>query len=151
MKYTTQVIVEVPLEQFIIKFDNYDNLKHWQRGLESFEHVDGDPRKIGAKMKLNYNFGKRKMILIETITETHLPHELHLHYDTKGIHNIQQNYFEQTPEGFTKWVCKSEFIPTSFFMRFMTMIAPKSFIKQTTIYLTDFKNFAESGISVKDA
>ena len=151
MKYTSQIIVEVPLEQFIKKLDSHENMKHWQRGLESFEHVSGDPGKIGAKMKLNYNFGKRKMTLIETITENRLPKELHVNYDTKGMHNLQQNYFEQTPEGFTKWVSINEFIPTNFFMRFMTLLAPKSFKKQSMSYLNDFKNFAEKEISVKNA
>lgn len=151
MKYTSQIIIEVPLEHFIKKFDSHENMKHWQRGLESFEHVTGDPGEIGAKMKLNYNFGKRKIILLETITESQLPKELHMHYDTKGMHNIQQNYFEQTPEGFTKWVCKSEFIPTNFFMHFMMVLAPNSLKKQSITYLNDFKNFAEKGISVKHA
>lgn len=151
MKYTSQIIVEVPLEQFIKKLDSHENMKHWQRGLESFEHVSGDPGKIGAKMKLNYNFGKRKMTLIETITENRLPKELHVNYDIKGMHNLQQNYFEQTPEGFTKWVSINEFIPTNFFMRFMTLLAPKSFKKQSMSYLNDFKNFAEKEISVKNA
>ena len=151
MKYTSQIIVEVPLEQFIKKLDSHENMKHWQRGLESFEHVSGDPGKIGAKMKLNYNFGKRKMTLIETITENRLPKELHVNYDTKGMHNLQQNYFEQTPEGFTKWVSINEFIPTNYFMRFMTLLAPKSFKKQSMSYLNYFKNFAEKEISVKNA
>ncbi|WP_452224316.1 SRPBCC family protein [Lacinutrix chionoecetis] len=151
MKYTSQIIVEVPLEQFINRFDNHDNMKHWQRGLESFEHISGDPGKIGAKMKLNYTFGKRKMTLIETITESKLPHELHVNYDGKGILNLQQNYFESTPEGYTKWICTSEFIPTNFFMHIMTVLAPESFKKQSMVYLNDFKNFVEKGISVKNA
>ena len=151
MIYTSQVIVEVPLELFIKKFDNHENMKYWQRGLESFEHVSGDPGEIGAKMKLNYNFGKRKMTLIETITENNLPRELHIHYDAKGMHNIQQNYFEKTQDGFTKWVCKNEFIPTNLFMHFMIFLAPRSFKKQSMYYLNDFKNFAENGTSVNHA
>ena len=54
MKYTTEIIVEVPIETFIKKFDSAENMKHWQRGLVSAEHVSGDPGQLGAKMKLNY-------------------------------------------------------------------------------------------------
>ncbi|AUC82011.1 SRPBCC family protein [Lacinutrix sp. Bg11-31] len=151
MKYTSQIIVEVPLELFIKKLDSLENKKHWQRGLESVEHVSGDPGRIGAKMKLNYSFGKRKMTLLETITENVSTSELHVIYDTKGMHNIQHNYFNQTQEGYTKWICKSEFIPTNFFMHFMTLLAPKSFKKQSMVYLNDFKNFAEKGTSVEHA
>ena len=144
MKYTSQIIVEVPLEQFVKKLNNHENMKHWQRGLYSFEHISGDPGEIGAKMKLKYNFDKRYMELIETITETRLPHKLFVNYDGKGMHNIQQNFFKQTAEGYTKWICKSEFIPTNFFMRCMILLSPKSFKKQTMVYLRDFKKFAES-------
>ena len=151
MKYTSQIIVEVPLKQFIEKLDSVENMKCWQRGLESLEHISGDPGKIGAKMKLNYSFGKRKMTLLETITESLLPYELHVHYDADGMHNIQQNYFKQTEEGYTEWICESELIPTSFFMNFMTLVSPKSIKKQTMTYLNDFKNFAEKGISVENA
>lgn len=150
MEYTSTIIIEVPIDTFIKKLDNHENMKHWQRGLVSFEHVSGDPGKIGAKMKLNYNFGKRKMTLLETITKNNLPHKLHLHYDTKGLHNIQKNYFEETPEGYTKWVSKSEFIATEFMMRMMTVFMPNIIKKQTMQYLLDFKNFAEKGLSVQN-
>ena len=151
MKYTSEIIVEVPLEQFILNLNNIENRKYWQRGLDSVEHVSGDLGKIGATLKLNYSFGKRKMVLLETMTENLLPNELHLNYDTKGMHNIQHNYFSKTPEGYTKWICESEFIPTNFFMRFMTLLTPESLKKQSMIYLNDFKNFAEKGTTVEHA
>lgn len=151
MKYTSQIIVEVPLEQFIKKFDNHENKKHWQRGLVSFEHVSGNPGEIGAKMKFIYSFGKRKITLLETITTNQLPHKWHVHFDTKGMHNIQRNYFENTDEGYTKWVCKSEYIPTNLFMRLMTLLVPKSLKKQAMVYLNDFKDFAEKNNSVQYA
>lgn len=151
MKYTSQIIVNIPIEEFIGKFDNHDNMKHWQRGLDSFEHISGDPGEIGTKMKLNYSFGKRKISLFETVTKNSFPHEYHMHYDAKGMHTIQHNYFKQTIEGHTKWICKCELIPTTFNMRLMILLAPKSIKKQSMAYLNDFKNFAEKGTSVAHA
>lgn len=151
MKYTSQIIVKIPLEEFIKKLNNHENMKHWQRDLESFEHVSGEPNKLGAKMMLNYRFGKRKMMLLETIIKTELPYKLHLNYETKGIHTIQQNYFEQTPYGYTKWISLSELIPTSFFMRAMTLFMPYSFKKKSMTYLKDFKKFAENKNSIFSA
>ncbi len=151
MKYTSEIIIELPIESFIKKLDNHDNMKYWQRGLTSFEHLSGNPGQTGAKMQLNYTFGKRKMSLIETIVHIDLPNEFHMNYDTKGMHNIQKNYFDSTPEGHTKWTSKSEFIATNFMMRMMTLIMPGTFKKQSMKYLNDFKNFAEKGISVLDA
>jgi hypothetical protein len=72
-------------------------------------------------------------------------------YDTKDMQNIQENYFEETPEGYTKWTSTNEFIPSSFILRMMTLLMPKTFKKQTKKYLQDFKNFAENGVTVTHA
>lgn len=151
MKYTSEIIVKIPLKEFIKKFDNHSNMKYWQRGLESFEHLYGNPGQVGAKMILNYKFGKRNISLIETITKNDLPKALYVNYDTKNMHNVQRNYFESTPEGHTKWISENEFIPRSFKMGIMTIIMPKAFKKQSMKYLNDFKNFAEKGTSIQDA
>lgn len=148
MKYTTEITVELPLDEFIKKLDNSDNMRHWQRGLVSYEHVSGMPGEVGAKMKLNYKMGKRDMELIETIIHHNLPHELYVNYDMKGMHNIQENFFEETNNGQTKWISKNEFVPTNFMLRMMTMLMPRAFKKQSKKYLQDFKNFAENGISL---
>ncbi len=151
MKYTSEITVKIPLEEFIKKLDNHDNMKHWQRGLTSYEHLSGSPGKVGAKMQLNYKFGKRNMSLIETIVDIKLPHKMFLNYDAPGMHNIQQNTFEETKEGYTKWTSKSEFIATNFKMRMLTLLMPNTFKKQSMKYLIDFKNFAENNITVLDA
>ena len=151
MKYTTEIIVNIPLEAFIKKLDNPENMKHWQRGLVGYDYISGTPGDIGAKMKLLYKMGKRDMELIETITHKKMPHEFHVNYDTKGMHNIQENYFEETMNGQTKWISKSEFIPTGFMLRMMTLIMPSAFKKQSKTYMQDFKNFAEKGTSVANA
>jgi hypothetical protein len=151
MNYISEIIVEVPLDIFVKKMDNVDNMKHWQRGLVSFEHISGTPGEFGSKMKLNFIIGKRKMELIETITKRKLPHELHANYSTKGVDNHQENYFEATPEGHTKWTSKSEFIPLGFGMKLLTVFMKGAFKKQSYQYMKDFKNFAEKNISVSNA
>jgi len=147
MKYTSEIIIKLPLEDFIKKFDDPENMKYWQHGLVSYEHIGGAPGTIGSKMKLKYVMGKRKIELIEIITLYNLPYEFHATYDTDGLHNLQENYFEQTPEGHTKWISINEYIPTSFILRMMTLFMPTAFKKQSMIYLKAFKRFAEEGIS----
>lgn len=151
MKYTTEIIIEKSLQEVAKKMNSAENMKHWQEGLMSAEHISGSPGEFGAKMKLKYDFGKRKMELIETITKQDFPNEFHATYTTKGVRNIQQNYFESTPRGHTKWVCKNEFQPTTFVMNAMLFLMPRAFKKQTKKYMNNFKNFAEKGISVSNA
>ena len=148
MKYTTEIIVNVPLEKFITTLNNPENMKHWQYGLIDYDHIHGTPGEVGSKMKLQYKMGKRDMELIETITHNELPHALHATYDTKGMHNIQENFFEEIDDNKTKWTSKSEFIPTNFMLRMMTLLMPGAFKKQSKKYLEDFKKFAEKGVSL---
>ncbi|NRD22417.1 SRPBCC family protein [Winogradskyella litoriviva] len=148
MQYTTEILIKKPISEVIEKLDSSENLKHWQNGLVSTEHISGQPSELGATMKLSYSFGKRKMEIIETVTKQNFPYEYHASYTTKGVRNIQENYFKVTEENYTYWISKNEFQPTSFKMSAMLFFMPRAFKKQTKTYLTNFKNFVENGISV---
>lgn len=151
MKYSTKITVALPLDEFLHKFNNTENMKHWQKGLIAAEHISGTPGELGSKMKLVYKLGKRVMELVETITHANLPYELHATYTTHGMHNIQENYFKQTEDGQTIWTSDNEFVPLSFTMKLMTKFMPSAFKKQSLQYMVDFKNFAEKGTSVANA
>lgn len=151
MKYTSEIIVNVPLEDFLKKFDNAENMKHWQKGLVSVEHVSGEPGMVGAKMKLNYLMGKKRITLVETVTHRNLPSEFHGTYSMDGVTSIQENFFEELPEGKTKWTSVSDFLPLNFMMRSMLWLMPGAFKKQSRQLMTDFKTFAEEGKSVANA
>lgn len=148
MKYSSEIIIRLSLSEFIQKFDNAENMKHWQRGLVSIEHISGEPGMVGAKMRMNYSIDKRKMEIVETITHRNFPYEFHGIYSANGIDNIQENYFEEISEGNTKWTSISEFLPLNFKMRAMLWLMPNAFKKQSMRYMTDFKKFAEQGKSV---
>lgn len=148
MKYTTEIFINLPREEFIKKLDDPENMKHWQRGLTGYKHLMGAPGHEGSKMELRYKMGKRDMVLVETIIKRNLPHEFHAIYDAKGVHNIQKNYFKDLSEHRTKWVSESEFQFSGFMMKAMAFFMPSAFKKQSMKYAQDFKAFAEEGISV---
>ena len=75
------------------KLDNPENMKFWQKGLKSYKLLYGISGEKGAQMELEYQMGKRNMVLIETITENKFPAKFHADYDTKGVHNIQKSIF----------------------------------------------------------
>ena len=151
MKYTTEIIIHKSLAEVIHKMNSTENMLHWQEGLVSTEHLSGTPGEFGAKMKLNYDFGNRKMALIETITKSNFPNEFHATYNTEGICNIQQNFFESITEEETKWISKNEFQPTTFAMHAMLFFMPRAFKKQTKKFMNNFKYFVEKGKSVANA
>ena len=151
MQYTTEILIQKPIAEVIKKMDSVENMKHWQDGLVSAEHISGTPGELGAKIKLNYSFGKQKMHITEIITKRNFPNELHATYSTKGVRSIKENYFESYKEGCTKWITKNEFQPTTLQMSIMLFLMPKAFRKQTKKYMQNFKFFVEQGTSIVNA
>lgn len=149
MQYTTEILIKKPISEVIRKLNSADNWKHWQEGLVSIAHISGVPNELGAKMKLNYRFGNRIMEISETVTKQDFPNEFHATYTTKGVRNIQENYYKPTEDGFTKWISKNEFEPTNFKMSMMLFFMPRAFKKQTETYMKNFKNFVEHEISIQ--
>lgn len=123
-------------------------MKHWQKGLKSYEFLSGTPGKEGSKMELHYLMGKRQVVMVETIIKSNLPYEFHATYDAKGVHNIQMNYFKDIDGKQTVWVSESEFQFSGIFMKLMALLMPGAFKKQSCKYLEDFKAFAEQGRSL---
>ncbi|MEQ9466273.1 MAG: SRPBCC family protein [Ekhidna sp.] len=142
MKYTLEIVIDKPRDEVVKFFDNPDNMKYWQKGLISFEHISGEPGKPGAESLLKYEMGKRKIEMIETITFNGFPDEFHSNYIANGVTNIQRNYFREEG-GKTKWISEAEFKFTGF-MKLMAFFMGKGpFKKQSFAFMEDFKSFAE--------
>ncbi len=148
MRYSTEIIINLPRREVIKKLDSAENLKHWQKGLIDYEVLNGIPGKEGSTMKLVYKMGKRDMTLKETVIKNNFPREFHATYETENVYNIQENYFKEVDRMTTKWISKNEFQFSSLGMKLMGWFMPGVFKKQSKKYMTDFKNFAERGISV---
>lgn len=147
MKYLTEITVNVPLSEFIRKFDDVEKMELWQKDLISHKHLSGIPGKEGSQMELRYRMGKREIIMVETILKRNLPHEFHATYDAKGAHNVQRNYFKAVDEDTTKWISESEFQFTGFFLKVMAFLMPGAFRKQSMRFMKDFKAYAEGTAS----
>lgn len=144
MKYKVEIEINKPVDEVIKLFDNVDNLYEWMDGLQSFETISGTQGEVGAKAKLVYKMGKREIEMIETITSKNLPDDFSGTYETKGVFNKIKNSFVKVDENTTKYVSEQEFIFESFAMKFMALIMPGAFKKQSMKYLTAFKKFAEN-------
>lgn len=143
MKYSHSILIHKPLNEVIALFDNPDNMKDWMKGLQSFEPISGTPGQPGAKSKLHFKMGNRKIEMIETIEERNLPDVFSGTYEAKGVFNRVVNRFEKTGEQETRYTTENEFQFTGF-MKIIAFLMPGAFKKQSYKYLEDFKRFAES-------
>jgi len=147
MKYSEQIVIDLPREIMIAKLENPENFKHWQKGFISYKHLCGSPGELGARSKIKFKMGKREIEMIETIEKRNLPNKLFTSYDAKGVFNHQKNYFEDVTTNSTRWISDNEF-EFSGFMKIIALLMPGSFKKQTLNYMKDFKEFAENGTRV---
>ena len=147
MRYTVDIEIDLPRDRVVELFDSTDNLFKWQEGLQSFNHISGEPGQVGAKSKLVFQMGKRTIEMIETITERNLPDEFHGTYDAPGVYNVVQNRFIELGPDKTKLESENEFQFTGF-MRLIGFFMKSAFPKQSLKYLQDFKAFAEDGTCV---
>lgn len=143
MKYTCEILIDLPREKVIELFDNPDNLGKWQPELQSFEHISGEPGEVGAKSRLLYKMGKRNVEMIETIHVRDLPDQFDGSYEANGVYNIVKNRFEVVDENTTRWITEQEFQFRGM-MKLMAWLMPGMFKKQSMLYLRRFKEFAES-------
>lgn len=142
MKYTCELVVNVPRPRMIELFDNPDNLDKWQPGLVSFEHLSGEPGQAGAKSKLLYDMNGRKIEMVETIMNRDLPDTFTGTYEAKGVHNIIENHFYTDGLERTRWVMDTEF-QFSGFMKIASKFMGGAFRKQSMEFMNNFKTFAE--------
>lgn len=142
MKYDCEVIIDLPREQVVELFANPDNMSKWQKGLESAELVSGEAGQTGAKTRLVYDMGNRRMEMVETILEHDLPEGSTVQYETKGVFNVVSNRFYEEGAAKTRWVTENEF-RFSGLMKLMGIFMRGAFPKQSMETMQDFKVFAE--------
>ena len=149
--YTVQVDINLPRSEVVEKFDDPDNLFMWQEGLQSFEHLSGEPGQPGAQSKLTYIQGKHHIELIETVTQRDLPDEFNGTYEWAGGRNTLHNRFiELSPEK-TRWESTCEYEFSAFMLKLMGWLAPGMFRKQNQKFLDNFKAFCEDGFDVRQS
>jgi len=143
MQFSCEVIINMPREKVIETFDNTDNLMKWMKGLQSFNHISGEPGHPGAKSRLVFDQNGRRLEMIETIDSRNLPDEFAGTYITHGLVNkVTHRFYEDGAEK-TKWISENEF-QFSGLMKLMIFFTRHAFPKQTQIYMENFKKFAKN-------
>ncbi|MCB9240510.1 MAG: SRPBCC family protein [Flavobacteriales bacterium] len=146
MQYTLEITLDLPKGKVINLFDNPHNLKHWQPGFQELLPIEGKPGEVGAKSRLTYINGNKRIELIETIIQRDLPHSFCASYETNGVLNRIDNQFHEV-NGRTTWIAHNEF-RFSGIMKLFAWSMTGIFKKQSLQFMQNFKRFAEEGKSV---
>ena len=144
MKYSNELIIDLPREKVIEIFDNDENAFKWMEGLKSWDMISGTKGEVGAKSKMVFDYKGKDFVIEEEITKKDLPDIINFVFTSKTSTNWNDNHFESTDDNKTRWV-QSNVFKFKGMMRLMAFMMPGAFRKQSLKYMNDFKAFAEDG------
>ena len=143
MKYTSEILINLPRAKVIELFDNTENRYKWQPGLKSLTHLEGKPGEEGARSELVYEGRKGDLVMTETIITRMLPEQFHMAYKSRGVYNRLENWFTEKEPGITQWRTVN-FFRFGGIMMLMVPFMKQAFIHNTMLNMDRFKLFAEN-------
>ena len=147
MKFTCSVEINAPIAKVVELFDSVENLKKWQTGLVSYDHLSGKQGEPGAKSKIVIETGKHRIELIETILVRNLPHEVTGLYEHEHMVNTMSNRFTPIGENATRYDAEIDYTKfIGFIPKMMALLMPGMFRKQVQKTLDRFKVFVENEV-----
>jgi len=144
MKFSTETILERPIDVVWRAFDNPENLKRWMPTLTKFEPITGTPGQPGAISRLTFVENGRTIVMDEIIHSRQEPYEFTGEYNAGFCTNKVGNRFESVAGGQTKWTMDAEFLFTGFF-KFVAPLMKGVFRKRVTDDCKRFKEKLEGG------
>ena len=144
MRFELSMDINAPPEQVWAVFENPANMPHWQPGLQSYEHISGEPGWPGAVSLLVYHEGNRRIEMTETVMSRDEGRHLAGQYETAWASNDMACTFQALPDGGTRWRAQAEFR----FKGWVKLLAPllrAGIRKRVEDDMLRFKALVESG------
>ena len=144
MRYETDVVIDLPRERVVALVMDPALVPLWQKECVRRVLLDGEHGRPGSKTEVVTQMNGREMTMIETITCNDLPNGFSETYETAGVWNGIDHHFEALDEHRTQWRTVNEFRCSGLMMKFMMLVAPGMFKRQTQTFLNNFKAWAET-------
>jgi hypothetical protein len=148
MKYTCEVIINLPKDKTVSLFLDPDHYSKWQDGFISYTPADKTDKKINYDAIYRYEVmnGKKIIDLEERILNNLLPDSIEGTYSTEDMGNSMKSIFIKVAENQTKYISEVEYYYfNGFIPKMMSIFMKRMFKKQSQKWMSQFKSFAESG------
>ncbi|MFG1925451.1 SRPBCC family protein [Cryptosporangium sp. NPDC048952] len=161
MTYTVSIEIAVPLERVAQLLADPVQLPMWLRGLVVHEPLNGRHGQVGTESRVVLRMGQREFEAVETITRrepadlSSIPSGTVVHFERKivaeGMWSAARERLTEAGPGATLWESENEYRFGGFLMRFVGLVMPGAFRKQSRQHMNDFTEFAEHGTDVREA
>ena len=145
MKFTGHIDINKPRETVVKYFADPSFAKEYQDGFVKKELESGKQGEDGAVSTIYYQYGKRDMILTETILSNQLPDAFEAHYHHIHMDNTMKCRFLTLDEFNTRYEYEFEYTRINwFFPKLMAILFPGMYRKQGEKWMRQFKESVES-------
>ncbi len=85
MKFSQEILIDLPREEVLKLVHDPSSYKYWQRGFISYKHLTGLQGKEGSRSRLKFRIGGKEIKMIETIIKIVSPKKIYLTYEAPGV------------------------------------------------------------------
>jgi len=151
MKYAGSIEINKPIDLVTRLFADPNSLKEYQDGFVKKEIQSGQAGEEGAVSKMYYQYGKRAMVLTETVVANNLPASFEAFYHHKHMDNTMKCTFTALGEHKTRYEYAYEYTRLNWVMpRLMAIFFPNIYRKQGDKWMQQFKDFVEKQTDSKE-
>ena len=144
MKIKGSLIINKPQTEVVEFFADPNYLGEYQDGFQKKELVSGEMGQKGAVSNMYYKYGKREMVLTETITANRLPDSFEAFYHHKHMDNTMKCAFLPLGDKQTRYEYEFEYTRINWIMpKLIAILFPGMYRKQGEKWMRQFKEFVE--------
>jgi len=151
MKYAGSIEINQPIALVTSLFADPNSLKEYQDGFVKKELQSGQAGEKGAVSKMYYQYGKRAMVLTETVVANNLPDSFEAFYHHQHMDNTMKCTFTALGENKTRYDYAYEYTRLNWVMpRLIAILFPSVYRKQGDKWMQQFKDFVERQSNSKE-
>lgn len=144
MKIKGFVDIKQKRDKVVELFLDPANLKEYQDGFVKKELISGNINEEGTVSKLYYKYGKKDMVLQETIVSNKLPDEFEAFYHHIHMDNTMKCRFIELDNDCTRYEYEFEYVRINWIIpKLISILFPGMYRKQGEKWMLQFKEFVE--------
>jgi hypothetical protein len=143
MQYQATVIIDKPLREVMMLFNNPSHLIHWNTDMEYKETLEGHLGEEGSVSRLILKTPMLPLNMEERVLKKDLPHCVLSEYTSQEVKNVVEHNFKKHNDTATEYTMKGNFSFANPMMQMMSPLLVNFFKMSAEKTVQQFKAFCE--------